>query len=95
MHLTGMTQYRALQRDYRQFAYQTLTLPVGVGTVTTSPYELMNTTDKTSVTRLLSREPISMTKPLKGPHSFGFVYKYPLTDGTDTYNEIIPFNFQN
>ena len=95
MHLTGMTQYRALQRDYRRYAYQTLTLPVGVGTVTTSPYELMNTTDKTSVTRLLSREPISMTKPLKGPHSFGFVYKYPLTDGTDTYNEIIPFNFQN
>jgi hypothetical protein len=95
MHLTGMTQYRALQRDYRRYAYQSLTLPVGVGTVTTSPYELMNTTDKTSVTRLLSREPISMTKPLKGPHSFGFVYKYPLTDGTDTYNEIIPFNFQN
>ena len=95
MHLTGMTQYRALQRDYRQFAYQTLTLPVGVGTITTTPYELMNTTDKTSVTRILSREPIGMTKPSKGPHSFGFVYKYPLTDGTDTYNEIIPFNFHN
>lgn len=95
LHLTGMTQYRELQRDYRRFAYQTLTLPVGVGTITTSPYELMNATDKTSVTRLLSREPIGMTRPSKGPHSFGFVYKYPLPDGTDTYNEIIPFTFHN
>ena len=55
----------------------------------------MNATDKTSVTRLLSREPIGMTRPSKGPHSFGFVYKYPLPDGTDTYNEIIPFTFHN
>lgn len=95
LHLTGMAQYRKYQQDLRRFAYQSLTLPVGVGTITTSPYELMSATDKTYVTRALAREPIGMTRPSKGPHSFGFFYKYPLPDGRDTYNEIIPFTFQN
>ncbi|MFZ1676269.1 MAG: hypothetical protein WAT91_03295 [Saprospiraceae bacterium] len=95
VHVNGMIQYRHLQRDMRHFAYQTLTLPVGVGTVTTSPYEIMGTEDKNYVTRILSNDPITATKLTKGPNSFGFIYKYPLPDGSDTHNGYTPFTFQN
>lgn len=94
LHLAGLSQHRRMQQDMRQYAYRTVTFPVGVGQVTSTLYELMSVSDQNLVTRVIARDPVGSTRPSKGPHTFGFYYKYPLPDGSNAVNQIIPFTFR-
>lgn len=94
LHLSGNDQHRRLKQDIRHFSFSTLTIPLPTGVFTTTPNELMPATDRQFISRLLAFDSYSATKPMKGPHSFGFYYKYPLPDGTDAVSEIFPFTFR-